>query len=121
MAKRVRKRPITKGTPSSSVSRRIAQSQISTFHTLLKRRVVLQKELAIEDKSGHLDSSLCEVDARIRELGGMESYQAASKLGQSMERGGDTSRNLIDWLRLRSAPAISRDGKEALQIKSKLK
>lgn len=39
-----------------------------------------------------------ELDAQIDAKGGLESYQLASKLGQSSDRGGDSSKVLVDWL-----------------------
>ena len=41
-------------------------------------------------------------DVDIEKLGGLQAYQDASKLGQAGERGGDSSRVLIDWLKLRN-------------------
>jgi len=45
------------------------------------------------------DASLAaRLEIEIAENGGLEHYQAASILGQSVQRGGDTSRHLLDFL-----------------------
>jgi len=47
------------------------------------------------------DASLAaKLETEIAENGGLEHYQAASILGQSVQRGGDTSRHLLDFLGL---------------------
>lgn len=46
-----------------------------------------------------LTDQLRDVDNQISELGGITAYQHASTLGQSSERGGDSSKVLIQWLR----------------------
>jgi hypothetical protein len=49
-------------------------------------------------KDPELWNRLVPFDAQIEANGGLESYQIASKLGQSMDRGGDSSKVLIDKL-----------------------
>src|SRR5690606_5794984 len=46
------------------------------------------------------------VDAEIGALGGIESYQEASLQGQRQDRGGDSSRVLMQWLQ----PCLSSQG-----------
>ncbi|KAF2184573.1 hypothetical protein K469DRAFT_708755 [Zopfia rhizophila CBS 207.26] len=57
----------------------------------------LQKEHARAIKAGD-KSKANEVMEKIQENGGLKKYQAASKRGQSKQRGGDSSRVLVDWL-----------------------
>lgn len=45
------------------------------------------------------EARVSSIDAQIQANGGLESYQIASKLGQSMERGGDSSKLLMEWIK----------------------
>lgn len=47
-------------------------------------------------------------------LGGMQAYQASSILGQGKERGGDSSRVLVEWLKEMGEDGLRSDqwGKE---------
>jgi len=99
-SKRKRKQPIVsqaKG-KGAAISAKATQSTIATFHTLLKRRAVLQKQLAAK-ATQTLQAELDGVNTKIEELGGIEGYQHASTLGQSQQRGGDSSKVLIEWLK----------------------
>ena len=74
-----------------SLSSRHTRSLIRTHHTLQKR---LHQAQSAGDAS--LASSLrSEIDAS----GGLSAYQAASIQGQSADRGGDSSRVLMQWLK----------------------
>ena len=42
---------------------------------------------------------VAKIDAQITANGGLESYQLASKTGQSRERGGDSSTVFLEWIR----------------------
>lgn len=46
-----------------------------------------------------LRQELDKICGEIDSIGGLSSYQEASKLGQSVERGGDSAKVLIVWLR----------------------
>lgn len=83
-------RPPTARAKTASLSSKATQNLIRSHHRLLKSRAqALQAgDQALVDK----------VDAQIRENGGLESYQLASKLGQSSARGGDSSKVLVDWI-----------------------
>jgi 25S rRNA (adenine2142-N1)-methyltransferase len=82
--------PLAKKTATPSLSSRATRNLIRSHHQLLKAR-----ERALI--SG--DSALVEkIDAQIEANGGLESYQLASKTGQSMERGGDSSIVLLHWI-----------------------
>ena len=87
-----RKTPVT-GTdtrtrPSSTKTRAV----IRKFHLLLKSRRKL------EGRPGN-ERELEAIDKQISGLGGLDAYQAMSKLGQSAERGGGTETVLTDWLK----------------------
>ncbi|KAL2013465.1 hypothetical protein VTN00DRAFT_990 [Thermoascus crustaceus] len=73
-----------------SLSSRATRNLIRSHHQLLKARA-----RALEADDHELAEKL---DAQIQANGGLESYQLASKTGQSLERGGDTSKVLVDWI-----------------------
>ncbi|KHJ31857.1 putative nucleolus protein [Erysiphe necator] len=77
----------TKKSLSSKVTRRIIQNH----HNLEKER---SKALANGDSAKA--TLLLE---QIESQGGIEGYQMASLLGQSRERGGDSSKLLLEWLK----------------------
>ena len=75
----------------ASISRKASRAAISRHHQLEKR-----KAQAIS--SG--DSATAEVlDQEIAAFGGIARYQQASLQGQRYDRGGDSSRVLMDWLK----------------------
>ena len=75
---------------ATSLSSDKTRSVIRNYH-------VLRKELACAKLHG--DSSKVEsIQAQIDARGGLRGYQNASILGQSAQRGGDTSKILIQWL-----------------------
>ena len=87
-------RPTNCTTPTSSShsshSSRSTRTTIRSYHTL-------QKRLSHATTSGNttLAASLSD---QLANSGGLPAYQAASTLGQSAQRGGDTSRVLVGWL-----------------------
>ena len=101
--RRTKKKPLTSPTVEASVSRRVTQAEITSFHTNLKRQARLRSLLVARESDSaafkQTNLLLAQVDSDIVALGGLEAYQRASKLGQSTERGGDSSRVLIKWLR----------------------
>lgn len=100
--RRTRKQPVTATVKASTVSHKQTQATISTFHTLLKRRSTLQRQLGKlpeGKRDDDLEGQLCDVEKQISDLGGIDAYQHASTLGQSSERGGDSSKVLTAWLR----------------------
>ena len=99
-SKRTRKRPLSSVPQSTSASRKVIQSTISSFHTLLKRQAGYKRQLAGRrgEDIAHLEDALVKIDADILALGGLSAYQEASRLGQSIERGGDSSKILVEWL-----------------------
>jgi 25S rRNA (adenine2142-N1)-methyltransferase len=83
-------------------SHKATQSTISSFHTLLKRQAQVKRALSRDGSSAQaamLQAQLSEIDKAISDLGGLDSYQKASTLGQSNQRGGDSSVVLVEWLK----------------------
>ncbi|KAI9371122.1 putative methyltransferase-domain-containing protein [Aspergillus egyptiacus] len=83
-------RPPTVRKRHAALSARATRNLIRSHHTLIKLRA---QALKAGDKA-----LVSRLDAEIEAKGGLESYQLASKIGQSHERGGDSSKMLIDWI-----------------------
>jgi len=81
---------ITKPITPNSMSSKTTRTLIRTHHNLHKR--LKQAQLA---KNAAQISSL---QAEIASLGGLDAYQKASIQGQSLSRGGDSSKVLVTWL-----------------------
>jgi 25S rRNA (adenine2142-N1)-methyltransferase len=98
-----KKQPITKTSsavdkrPSLGKSSIATQSTISKYHTLLKRQTQLRKDLrrGFDEK---IETDLAAIQKELDDLGGIQGYQQASKLGQDGQRGGDTSKIMVGWL-----------------------
>lgn len=72
------------------MSRKASRSLINSHHQLDKKRLqAISKGDRIEEAA---------VAKEIAKLGGLNHYQQASLQGQSQERGGDTSKVLLQWL-----------------------
>ncbi|EEP79184.1 conserved hypothetical protein [Uncinocarpus reesii 1704] len=84
-------RPPTVHKPAASLSAKATRNLIRSHHQLQKSRA-----RALADGNADL---VGELDKKIAALGGLESYQLASKKGQSKDRGGDSSKVLIEWLK----------------------
>lgn len=84
-----RGRPPTVQKPKT-ISRRATKAVINSLHVLEKRKA---QALAKGD-----EAAAAAVDAEITALGGIEKYQQASLQGQRNDRGGDSSRILMEWL-----------------------
>ncbi|EFX00393.1 hypothetical protein CMQ_7395 [Grosmannia clavigera kw1407] len=82
-------RPPTARKPKS-LSRKATKRLINTHHQLEKRR---QQALALSDTK-----TAAHLEAEIESLGGLSKYQQASLQGQRRDRGGDSSRVLMQWL-----------------------
>jgi 25S rRNA (adenine2142-N1)-methyltransferase len=103
-----RKAPLTSATSSKSrqtaaQSHKATQAKISSYHTLLKRKHQVERDL---DRDAHdnvraveLKGQLASIQTQLQALGGLESYQAASIRGQSRDRGGDSAKVFIAWLK----------------------
>ncbi|KAI0021999.1 putative methyltransferase-domain-containing protein [Xylariomycetidae sp. FL0641] len=95
-------RPPTLQKPKS-ISRKATKSLINAHHILEKRKA---QACAKGDRLAE-----AAVDAEIAALGGIEKYQQASLQGQRSDRGGDSSRVLMQWLRpILSADSVATDG-----------
>lgn len=76
--------------PSRTMSRKASRSLINSHHQLDKKR---RQAAARGDKAEE-----AAITNELAKLGGLDHYQQASLQGQSHERGGDTSRVLLEWL-----------------------
>lgn len=83
-------RPPLVGKPAASLSAKATRTLIRTHHRLQKARAQ-----ALADGKQQL---VLELDQQIAANGGIESYQLASKKGQSKDRGGDSSKLLVEWI-----------------------
>lgn len=83
-------RPPTLQKPKS-ISRKATRTLINNIHTLEKKK---QRAIEKGDKAGETA-----IAAEISALGGIEQYQQASLQGQRTDRGGDSSRMLMEWLK----------------------
>lgn len=82
---------LTPSAPTVSLSSKATRNLINSHHQLLKAR---ERAVLAGD-----DALVSQIDAQIEANGGLESYQLASKTGQSRERGGDSSTVLLEWIR----------------------
>jgi len=92
---------LSHGRPSvaASTSKKTKPAHLSshTTRTVIRKHHNLLKDHARAVAAN--DASLAaRLETEIAENGGLEHYQAASILGQSVQRGGDTSRHLLDFL-----------------------
>ncbi|KAK0100079.1 hypothetical protein ONS95_013109 [Cadophora gregata] len=83
-------RPPTIKLQKQSISRKATRTLIRAHHTLEK-----QKAKALADGD---DIKAAIITKQIEQQGGIESYQRASLTGQTNERGGDSSKTLMEWL-----------------------
>ncbi|KAI0481745.1 putative methyltransferase-domain-containing protein [Xylaria cf. heliscus] len=106
MVTKRKKRPVktlAQGRPptvqkTKSISRKATRGLINTIHQLEKK-----KAQAIAKGDSATEAA---VDAEIASLGGIQKYQLASLQGQRNDRGGDSSRVLMEWLK----PGFSTSG-----------
>ena len=76
--------------PSASLSSKATRTLIRSHHQLNK---------ALTKATGAGDTvSASDIQAQIERQGGLQAYQAASITGQNPERGGDSSKVLLEWL-----------------------
>jgi 25S rRNA (adenine2142-N1)-methyltransferase len=92
--KRVKLKSLSQGRPRtvkpvSSLSSKATRTLIRKHHTLEKQRA---KALADGD-----EAKAAAIAKQIELHGGLESYQHASLIGQSNDRGGDSSKILMEW------------------------
>ena len=98
MAVRKRKRPQLLSTsrpaivkPAASLSSQKTRSLVRTHHTL-------QKQLRVATIKND-QQAVQEISTRIEAAGGLNKYQEASVRGQCADRGGDSSKVLVEWLK----------------------
>lgn len=103
--KRPKKKPLTASSTAdqAAVSRKVTQSTISQYHTLLKQKAIVKRQITTQgtdgDDSKELLDRLVDIDKKLEDLGGLKAYQEASRLGQADDRGGDSSKILVGWLK----------------------
>lgn len=90
--------PMAKST--RSMSRRASRALINRHHQLQKR-----KTQAVE-RGDKVEEAL--VETELAKLGGLGQYQQASLQGQSNDRGGDTSKLLLQWLPTSALRSLNR-------------
>ncbi|KFH43104.1 25S Protein of unknown function [Hapsidospora chrysogenum ATCC 11550] len=90
--------PMAKST--RSMSRKASRALINSHHQLQKRR---RQAVARGDK---VEEAL--IDKELAKLGGLDHYQQASLQGQSQDRGGDTSKVLLEWLPVAALRSLGR-------------
>ncbi|KAI1393894.1 putative methyltransferase-domain-containing protein [Hypoxylon trugodes] len=98
--KTTRMKSLTAGRPPTArkpktISRKATKSLINAHHLLEKKKA---QAIAKGDRAAEVA-----IDAKITALGGIEKYQQASLQGQRLDRGGDSSHVLMEWLK----PTIS--------------
>ncbi|CAO2649475.1 Nn.00g068600.m01.CDS01 [Neocucurbitaria sp. VM-36] len=95
MAVKKRQKTLSQGRPPASRPKERMTSERS--RTIIRTHHRLQKEHATALKRG--DMKVADELARAIEAnGGIKTYQAASKQGQAKDRGGDSSKVLVEWL-----------------------
>lgn len=82
-------RPPTARKPKS-ISRKATKALINTHHVLEKKKA---QAIAKGDRAAEIA-----IESEIDALGGIEKYQLASLQGQRLDRGGDSSHILMEWL-----------------------
>ncbi|KZM21841.1 25S rRNA (adenine(2142)-N(1))-methyltransferase [Ascochyta rabiei] len=95
MAVKQRRKALSSGRPPVNKPKERMSAQQS--RTIIRTHHRLQKEHAAAVKRG--DTTTADKLARaIENNGGIIKYQAASKQGQAKDRGGDSSKLLVEWL-----------------------
>ncbi|KAF2630238.1 hypothetical protein BU25DRAFT_254734 [Macroventuria anomochaeta] len=95
MAVKKRQKALASGRPP--VSRPKERMSAQQSRTIIRTHHRLHKQLAAAQKTGD-EMKAKELEAAIENNGGIAAYQAASKQGQANDRGGDSSKVLVDWL-----------------------
>jgi 25S rRNA (adenine2142-N1)-methyltransferase len=96
MAVKKRTQTLSHGRPPATRPKERMSSLKS--RTIIRTHHQLEKQKAAAVKKGDAESAVAIAKA-IEENGGLKVYQAASKQGQSKDRGGDSSKVLVEWLR----------------------
>jgi 25S rRNA (adenine2142-N1)-methyltransferase len=93
----VKKRPKTLASGRPPISRPKERMTSDRSRTIIRTHHTLQKEHAAALRRGDADAAH-KIAQSIERNGGIQMYQAASKQGQAKDRGGDSSKILVDWL-----------------------
>ncbi|KAL5119043.1 25S rRNA (adenine2142-N1)-methyltransferase [Pleosporales sp. CAS-2024a] len=93
----VKKRPKSLASGRPPISRPKERMTSERSRTIIRTHHTLQKEHAAALRRGDAKAAL-EISRAIEKNGGLKTYQAASKQGQAKDRGGDSSKVLVDWL-----------------------
>ncbi|KAI1410166.1 putative methyltransferase-domain-containing protein [Hypoxylon sp. FL1857] len=106
-AKRGRMKSLTAGRPPTarkpkSISRKATKNLINSLHLLEKKKA---QAVAKGDQT-----AATAIDTEIAALGGIEKYQQASLQGQRLDRGGDSSHVLMEWLKPMDPKSFSSSG-----------
>ncbi|KAF2218983.1 putative methyltransferase-domain-containing protein [Elsinoe ampelina] len=105
MAKSSRRKSLSSGRPGISKPTPPKLSA-KAGRTIIRSHHQLNKALDVALRTG--DSAKAEqLRRQINEQGGLSSYQHASLMGQSDERGGDSSKVLVDWVKTRIKERMS--------------
>ncbi|KAF2715298.1 hypothetical protein K504DRAFT_457476 [Pleomassaria siparia CBS 279.74] len=95
MAVKKRQKLLSHGRPPVAQKKERMSSKQS--RTIIREHHRLEKDHLVALKKGDVELATKFKEA-IEKNGGIEGYQAASKQGQSKDRGGDSSRLLVEWL-----------------------
>jgi 25S rRNA (adenine2142-N1)-methyltransferase len=95
MSVKKRQKTLASGRPPASRPKERMTSERS--RTIIRTHHTLQKEHAAALRRGDAKAAH-DIAQSIEKNGGIQTYQAASKQGQAKDRGGDSSRVLVDWL-----------------------
>ena len=98
------------GKQAASLSSRATRALVRKHHTLRKQL----KHAKVKDD----EKELQKLQMQITELGGLERYQRASIQGQAADRGGDSSKLLVEWLHdLRFKPVEDPDDSKQCKLR----
>lgn len=93
----VKKRPKTLASGRPPASRPKERMTSERSRSIIRTHHTLQKDHAAAVKRGDAEAA-DQLALAIEKNGGIKAYQAASKQGQAKDRGGDSSKVLVDWL-----------------------
>lgn len=93
---RSHRKSLSSGRPPTTSKRKVALSAAAT-RTIIRSHHRLHKRLQ-QAQNAKDEAQVSTIQGQIADLGGLESYQQASILGQAKDRGGDSSTVLMQWL-----------------------
>ncbi|TFK55020.1 hypothetical protein OE88DRAFT_1779248 [Heliocybe sulcata] len=110
---RRRKEPVVHTPENRSVAsanKSSSRAVIRQFHCLLRKKVRLEKQKVTPENA----RALAAVEHEIESLGGLDTYQKMSTIGQGNDRGGGSERVFILWLKEQCMESAS--GKSKLKL-----